>query len=67
MVNLSFARIMYGTNEDIHSMQGMSGPAFASLAANRGPRNSVKATGGSGLATLSKLLHNALAIFTGRS
>ena len=67
MANLSFARIMYGANEDIHSTHGMSTPAFASLASNTGPRNSAKASAGFRLATLGKLLHNAWAIFTGRS
>ena len=67
MANLSFARIMYGANEDIHSMHGMGGPGFASHASNAGPQNSAKASAGFRLATLGKLLHNAWAIFTGRS
>jgi hypothetical protein len=66
MANLSFARIMYGANEGIHSMHGMGGPAFVSHASNAGPQNSAKAGAGSRLSTLGKLLQNTWAIFTGK-
>lgn len=66
MASLSFARIMYGTSEDLHAAHGMSTPGLSSLAANPVLQNSAKAGAGTEPATLGKLLHKAWAAFTGK-
>jgi hypothetical protein len=50
MINLSLARIMYGTNEDLHASSSMSGATFSSLASSsdRATRETAAAQGSLG-------------------
>jgi hypothetical protein len=56
MINLSLARIMYGTNEDLHTWSAMSGATFPSRASSvdRATRETAVAQN-----SLGALLHKA--------
>lgn len=60
MMNLSLARIMYGTNEDLHTWGSMNAPAVSSLTMSSEGHSAVQNTS---LApgSLSRLLHKAWA------
>ena len=61
MTNLSLARIMFGTNEDLHASSSLNASAVSSLRALSSPENlTAKDAGSAG--TLSRLFHKALAV-----
>lgn len=62
MTRLSLARIMYGTNEDIHTSTAISAKALASLAVRSSGEAAVGGEGVSAAGTLSQLLHKAWAV-----
>ncbi|MGB7845325.1 MAG: hypothetical protein WBL63_06900 [Candidatus Acidiferrum sp.] len=66
MPNLSLARIMYGTNEGLHTSRAMSAPTFSSLTAQSVSENSPRESAGSGSGTLSQLLHKAWTALNGQ-
>jgi len=66
MANLSLARIMYGSNRDVHASNGMSAPAFSPFASQPAIEDSVKASAGSEPTTLGELLHKAWAVLTSK-
>lgn len=56
MINLSLARIMYGTNEDLHAPQAVVSAQYSALSAQSVNQNP---SGGSSATTLGGLLHKA--------
>jgi hypothetical protein len=58
MINLSLARIMYGTNEDLHASNSVNVAAVSSLARTSG-ENAIARAGAA--STLGNLLHKAWA------
>ncbi len=66
MANLSLARIMYGTNEDLHATQPASAPSSSSLAAQLVDEKPAKASAASEPDALGELLHRAWTNLTGK-
>ena len=66
MANLSFARIMYGANEDFHASQPTSAPALSTLAAQPVPEDPARTNAASEPATLGELLQKAWATLRGK-
>jgi hypothetical protein len=63
MTNVSLARIMYGTNQDLHVPE----PAVMSRAVTTDAAPAVKSSSPSELPTLDELLHNAWSRMTHKS
>lgn len=66
MANLSLARIMYGTNEDLHAAQPASAPAPSSLTAPLVEEKPANTTAASEPDALGELLHRAWTNLTGK-
>lgn len=58
MTNLSLARIMYGTNADLHAWRSMNAPAVSSLATPLGEHSTAQAAAPAS-GSLSRLLQKA--------
>jgi hypothetical protein len=67
MASLSFARIMYGTNEDFHAAHGVSAPASASFTAQTAVENLAEANAATEPDVLGELLHRAWTILKSKS
>lgn len=63
MTNLSLARIMFGTNEDLHASSSMNAPAISSLSMLSSEGNMAAKDVSSPSGTLGRLLHKAWAAF----
>jgi hypothetical protein len=61
--NLSFARIMYGTNENMSATSRMSAPGLASLATGADALNGLS----KGQLSLQELLHRAWLLLSSKS
>lgn len=61
MMNVSLARIMYGTNEDLHASHSMNVAGVPSLASQSAAGDAARKAAGSGSGTLGGLLHKAWA------
>jgi hypothetical protein len=66
MANLSLARIMFGTNEDLHASQPASVPRSSSLAAEPADENSSETSVTSEPDALGEWLHKAWNNLIGR-
>jgi hypothetical protein len=66
MTNLSLARIMYGTNEDLHASHPPGAPASSSLAVPPVDENPEKTNAASEPDALGELLHKAWVNLTGK-
>jgi hypothetical protein len=66
MANLSLARIMFGTNEDLHSSQPANVPRSSSLRTQPAEENSSETSVTSEPDPLGELLHKAWTNLTGR-
>lgn len=66
MAKLSLARIMYGTNEDLHASEPTGPPSASSLASKPAHQNSAKTDSVSGPDALGELLHKAWSNLTGK-
>jgi hypothetical protein len=67
MSNLSFARIMYGTNEDHYAPRSMSASTFSTRAAQFNIQSLANARNAFENATLGQLLRKAWTTLTGKS
>ena len=66
MANLSLARIMYGTNEDLHASRPANAPASSPLAAPPVDENPAKANAAAEPDAFGELLHKAWVNLTGK-
>jgi hypothetical protein len=61
MTNLSLARIMFGTNQDLRASSSMNAPAISSLSMLSSGENLTARDAGSSTGRFNKLLHKAFA------
>jgi hypothetical protein len=66
MSNLSFARIMYGANQDHHAPHSMSASTFSTRPMQSNLQNQANSSNASEHATLGQLLRKAWTTLTGK-
>lgn len=65
MINMSLARIMYGTNEDVHVSSSINPSAFSARSSQSTRQDSVKSGPSGGFGRLSGILRKACTALTG--